>query len=274
MCSTFTLLVILASLPCSGTLSSNWLAIAEDNSRLGSDGPRHSLWPSLQRRTLSLVRLRGGFPQPSKAFTPQEALPETNRTIVPAGPKYAWFYPDPPWGRKDKCMPGSKFLQLWHAVVWCAMMYIAVIIPFQAAGFTIDPHARVSLWDSLMADRSVIDGLVDLIFITDIVFSLHTATYDYRGHGQLVLIHKLSDIRKRYLKSNGFFWDLCGVVPFQALILVLSRVSNLFRKQPVQPFATDPQIVNLFKILRLAKLCRLYHFQRMWTAIHHRFPGK
>ena len=33
-------------------------------------------------------------------------------TRVHLGSKYAWFYPDPPWGRKDIHRSGSKFLRV------------------------------------------------------------------------------------------------------------------------------------------------------------------
>jgi hypothetical protein len=49
--------------------------------------------------------------------------------------KYAWFYPDPPWGRKQVFRPGSKFLQVWDCILWVAMVYMAWHVPFHAAGF-------------------------------------------------------------------------------------------------------------------------------------------
>jgi hypothetical protein len=52
------------------------------------------------------------------------------------GGDLAWFYPDPPWGRKDVCCPGSRALTYWNMVVWAAMTYVAAAVPFLAAGFT------------------------------------------------------------------------------------------------------------------------------------------
>lgn len=39
-------------------------------------------------------------------------------TRVHLGSKYAWFYPDPPWGRKDIHRAGSAFLQVTPAPVF------------------------------------------------------------------------------------------------------------------------------------------------------------
>jgi hypothetical protein len=59
----------------------------------------------------------------------------TSNELLSSDVQYAWFYPDPPWGRKDVFRAGSKFLQIWDCVLWLAMLYVGFQVPFRAAGF-------------------------------------------------------------------------------------------------------------------------------------------
>jgi hypothetical protein len=118
--------------------------------------------------------------------------------------KYAWFYPDPPWGRKDVCCPGSPVLTYWNMAVWAAMTYVAVAVPFLAAGFT-SAYTDVRQAGNRCSDhrRSLMDLIVDAVFLTDMIVSLHTAYYRHKGDGNLVLVDELPAIRRHYLRSQA-----------------------------------------------------------------------
>uniref|UniRef100_A0A7S4U666 Cyclic nucleotide-binding domain-containing protein n=1 Tax=Guillardia theta TaxID=55529 RepID=A0A7S4U666_GUITH len=221
-----------------------------------------------------------------KAFVPKEAphrgtVGRKNSTdlhvsksqeIVDLG-KYAWFYPDPPWGRKNVFRPGSMFLQVWDGTVWLAMMYIAFNVPFRAAGFTMDDwdEDHCSLPKNMLAENLArpLRSIVDLIFLTDIIFSMHTAFYQYRGNGRLDLVDDLPTIRNRYLSSWAFVWDVCGIFPLKAMACLISYLIP-----GSIPFIWDNKVINLFKAFRMAKLFRLHHIYRIANFIAYKFPDK
>jgi hypothetical protein len=90
--------------------------------------------------------------------------------------QYAWFYPDPPWGRKDVFRRGSKFLQVWHVIVWIAMVHVALVVPYRVAGFDHDTvftsqQSTSLLWECGKSARTAVDSVVDLIFLLDMVLA-------------------------------------------------------------------------------------------------------
>lgn len=190
-------------------------------------------------------------------------------TMVEMGGMHAWFYPDPPWGRKDFIRPGSRFLQVWDMVVWVAMVYVAIAVPFRAAGFT-RQETDIRQAGNTCSDhrRAWWDLVVDGFFLVDILLSLHTAYYKPMGAGKFVLVDDLLSIRKHYLGSLGFVCDFLGIVPLKEIFCF---VAYLIPKRRVMP---PTELVGLFRILRMAKLARLHHFRHMWRFMNTRFPRK
>ena len=98
----------------------------------------------------------------------------TSTEIVDDRANYAWFYPDPPWGRKDVFRPGSSFLRLWDCVLGMAMLYVAFEVPFAAAGFVpskddeLHEHLHnmglFSILGALWRHEGLLDIFVDCIF--------------------------------------------------------------------------------------------------------------
>lgn len=187
---------------------------------------------------------------------------------------YAWFYPDPPWGRKDVFRRGSRVLQIWHVVVWIAMAHVALVVPYRLAGFDSDsvflPQESSSvLFDCNKSARSRVDLLVDCIFALDMVFSARTAFYKPKGSGRLILVDDLHMVQKHYLGSREFALDLAGIVP---LTDVLCLVAGYAEKTWTRSFSLS--LVNFSKLLRLAKLLRLHHFRQMWRYIGRMFSHR
>eukprot|EP00960_Hanusia_phi_P073871 768104-Hanusia_phi.AAC.8 len=102
--------------------------------------------------------------------------------------------------RSELTVSGSEAYlleQMWDGTVWLAMMYIAFNVPFRAAGFTVDDWDEVdedcvqasddrvvaqdhcSLPKNMLAENLArpLRSIVDLIFLADIIFSMHTAFY-------------------------------------------------------------------------------------------------
>jgi hypothetical protein len=154
-----------------------------------------------------------------RAFLPNNARHMSSHLTLDG--KHAWFYPDPPWGRKDCIRPGSKFLQTWDMVVWVAMVYVAIAVPFRAAGFTRHETDFRQVGNTCGDHRRLWwDAIVDLLFVMDMVFSLHTAYYKSVGPGKYVLVDDLVQIRKHYTASLGFVCDFLGIVPLKEVSAV------------------------------------------------------
>jgi hypothetical protein len=187
--------------------------------------------------------------------------------------QYAWFYPDPPWGRKDVFRPGSKFLQMWDCVLWLAMLYVGFHVPFHAAGFVANNYVeeeRCDLdWTALWkGPEHKFDLFVDSIFWCDMVFSMHTALYRRADNGVRVLVEEVKEIRQHYLRSRNFVYDLCGVLPLRMSACVLTKLMPASMRPPHARF------VNIIRLFRMAKLFRLHHLNRITNFIKYTFPRK
>lgn len=82
----------------------------------------------------------------------------------------------------------------------------AALAPYRLHPLDTDRCVRRRLWW---------DAVVDLIFVMDMIFSLHTAYYKSVGPGKYILIDDLIHIRKNYLASLGFVCDFLGIVPLK-----------------------------------------------------------
>ena len=189
-------------------------------------------------------------------------------TMVHLGSQYAWFYPDPPCGRRDVWGAASKFLNIWNIAVWAANVYVAIAEPFLAAGFT-TAYTNVRENKNPCNDhrRSPMDLLVDSVFLLDIVISCHTAYYRRKRNGQLVLIDDSTSIMRRYFHSTGFYWDMLGILPWRELFCLIQYLAPARIKPP-------KNLVGVLTILRMAKLARLHHYRHMWRFLQDRFPAK
>jgi hypothetical protein len=163
-------------------------------------------------------------------------------TRINLGSNYAWFYPDPPWGRKDVLCPGSRILNYWNMVVWMAMAYVAIAVPFLAAGFT-SAYTDVQQLGNRCSDhrRSLMDLVVDLVFLTDIAISFHTAYYRNKGGGNLILVDDLPAIRRHYVRSFAFVWDLLGIIPLKEFFCLFARLAPSVLRTP-------KSLLGLFKV--------------------------
>ena len=204
-----------------------------------------------------------------------ESLTHTNSSseALYEDKQYAWFYPDPPWGRKDAFRAGSKFLQVWDCVLWVAMMYVGFHVPFHAAGFVADDYIQeercdldlTALWKG-PAHR--LDLFVDCIFWCDMVFMMHTALYRRDDSGLRVLVDEVKDIRRHYVRSRAFVYDVCGVLPLRTSACVLTKLLPARMRPPHTRF------VSIIRLFRMAKLFRLHHMNRISTFIKYTFPRK
>ena len=105
-----------------------------------------------------------------------------------------WFYPLPPWGRKDVYKGESGFLRFWHCVMGLSVFYVAAVEPFRCAGFAMDlkrekPHNVHDLVQICENEgTSGVDMVVNIIFLLDMYLATHTAFYKPLGCGRFQLV--------------------------------------------------------------------------------------
>ena len=145
-----------------------------------------------------------------------------------------WFYPLPPWGRKDVFHSESNFLQFWHVVMSIAICYVCAVEPFRAAGFAVDFECEKPAHDlnsMCKASRiSLMDMLVNGVFLAEMcLIHPHTAYYKPLGRGKYVLIDDVQKITLTYVTSSAFIYDLIGILPFRGIFCLIARIFAFLR---------------------------------------------
>jgi len=125
----------------------------------------------------------------------------------------------------------------WDGIVSLMMIYIVISVPLKVC-FEIE-NALESPW-------SVFDLFVDVIFLTDIVITFHTAYFE-----SAFLVTSFWKIAKKYA-SRWLALDLITSIPFEWIIAASPTRSNHFSK--VAWLLKIARIARLLKLLRLVKL--------------------
>jgi hypothetical protein len=128
--------------------------------------------------------------------------------------------------------PDGKIMTSWNLIVFCLMMYTAIIMPY-----------RVSFVDQDSGNWPVIENVIDMIFFCDILVTLNVAYYNIDN----VLITSRKLIFLTYFKS----WLLVDLAASFPQNLVLN--SN----------GSDSRSSNRSDLFRLARLTRLYRLVRL-----------
>jgi len=182
-----------------------------------------------------------------RAFMPKELRSETRTALSEGDGSFlnlerlkvlfmskCWFYPLPPWGRKDVFRGESSFLQIWHVVMCLAVFYVGAVEPFRAAGFAVDlkrekpAHDPKQICGKLELWR--LDAVVNSIFLVDMCFTAHTAYYKPLGSGRFVLVDDVPNIVMHYIKSTSFLYDVIGILPFRGIFCLMARLLALVRE--------------------------------------------
>jgi len=148
----------------------------------------------------------------------------------------------------------------WMLAVSAAMLYVAFIVPFRAAGFVTAERDTCSVYS---AQFFQLDLLVDLIFLLDVVFSAHTAFYRYSHDGTLVLIDEVSEVRSQYLQSRGFLLDILGVLPLEGTLCLLEKRLHERKGEDMTKITLPKNLVKVVQVFRISKLLRLHNWNRM-----------
>lgn len=140
----------------------------------------------------------------------------------------------------------SKFRLIWDIVTTFWLLYVAIMIPL-LLGFTIEVTGV--LW--------VIERMVDVHFITDILFNFRTGYYP---RGEMLEVMDPKRIAKQYI-SSWFTVDVLSSIPFD---LIFSGFAG-------SQWTRASKLFKVFRILRLSKLLRLAKLSALVENMDHNF---
>lgn len=130
-----------------------------------------------------------------------------------------------------KCLlpPKSHFLDLWQLILSISILYTAIVFPF-----------RMAFYARSDSTFTILDFLVDIIFVLDVCVNLNLAYFD----SNFELITSRKRIFKHYLK-RWFVFDVLSCLPI--------ATSDLWFGME----ADQGQYSDLLRLLRLPRLYRL-----------------
>ncbi|KAJ1495127.1 hypothetical protein T484DRAFT_1763534, partial [Baffinella frigidus] len=182
--------------------------------------------------------------------TPEEA----RRKWWPSQKK-AWFYPDPPWGRKNVFHAGSAFIMRWMLAVSAAMLYVAFIVPFRAAGFVTAERDTCSVYSAQFFQVGINQGTLVLI---DEVSEVRSQYLQSRG-----FLLDIQGVRSQYLQSRGFLLDILGVLPLEGTLCLLEKRLHERKGEDMTKITLPKNLVKVVQVFRISKLLRLHNWNRM-----------
>ncbi|XP_041662305.1 cyclic nucleotide-gated cation channel alpha-4 [Cheilinus undulatus] len=144
--------------------------------------------------------------------------------------------------------PAEQFYYVWLQVMIFPIVYNSVIIILRTC-FTTIALSYLPVWLTL-------DYLADLMYIIDMIITVHTGYLD-----QGILIRDINQLKKRYLHSQRFLRDVVSLLPTDLLYLVFGiqtpmvRINRLLRisrlNEALDRMETRTSYPNTFRISKL-----------------------
>ncbi|XP_011605557.2 cyclic nucleotide-gated cation channel alpha-4 isoform X1 [Takifugu rubripes] len=144
--------------------------------------------------------------------------------------------------------PAEQFYYVWLQVMILPIVYNSVIIILRTC-FTTIALSYLPVWLTL-------DYLSDLMYIVDMIITVHTGYVD-----QGILVKDLTQLKQRYLHSKAFLRDLASLIPTDLLYFVfgiqtpLVRINRLLRmprlNEALDRMETRTSYPNTFRISKL-----------------------
>jgi len=131
--------------------------------------------------------------------------------------------------------PDHSYLQNWDFVIFVALIFTALITPFE-----------VAFVETQLGLLFFVNRFVDMLFITDMVLQFFLMFHN--ENGRLIKSHKR--IRQRYMKG-WFVIDFVTVLPFDMAKWVLDP--------------SKVKIIRIIRLLRLFKLLRIVRASRIFA---------
>ncbi|KAK6173571.1 hypothetical protein SNE40_016996 [Patella caerulea] len=144
--------------------------------------------------------------------------------------------------------PSEAFYYRWLFVSSLAVLYNVIFIIARSVFWELQENYLI-LW-------FVLDYLSDILYIADMAFQLRTG---YLEHG--LMVSDPLKLRKRYMKSRGFYIDVISILPTDLFYIILGpnrpqvRFNRLFRARRLFEFfdrtETRTSFTNIFRIAHL-----------------------
>lgn len=143
--------------------------------------------------------------------------------------------------------PGSPYMRAWDLSLLVALMYCAVVTPFEVA-FLKSPSTAKEAFVSLMF---WVDRFVDALFLKDMVMQFFLMVQVVDKHGNQRWLRNRKQLALRYCKG-WFIPDLLSVAPLwlAGFLMQSTRLQSL-------------KIMRVVRILRLLKLARVLRATRL-----------
>uniref|UniRef100_A0A667YBF8 Cyclic nucleotide gated channel subunit alpha 4 n=1 Tax=Myripristis murdjan TaxID=586833 RepID=A0A667YBF8_9TELE len=144
--------------------------------------------------------------------------------------------------------PSEQFYYIWLRVMIFPIFYNWVIIICRTCFRSIDVN-YLAVWLTL-------DYLCDLMYVADMIVRVCTGYLE-----QGILVKDRAQLKKRYLRSSRFLWDLAAVLPTDLLYIVFGihtpmvRINRILRtprlSEALDRMETRTSYPNTFRISKL-----------------------
>ena len=136
--------------------------------------------------------------------------------------------------------PRSTGRLRWDAVVVVCVLYNCLVLPF-----------RIGFGDDEFGPLSVLELMVDFVFITDIFVNFRTGYFTFdREEDEYILVLKQPQASYHYMKT-WFIFDLISSLPVDLLLLFNMKSKTLL-------------YLRFPRMLRLMRLPRLFRYLNRW----------
>ena len=154
----------------------------------------------------------------------------------------------------------SKMLNRWDFVTGTALVYTAIITPFEAAFLqaTVGMDAWIDPW-------FLINRVLDIVFLCDMVLNFFLAFQALDSYGGLVWIVDQRRVIAHYLRGWWAFDALTIFVPLGFDLSIAFAPVDEHGNAATSSFAGDVSILRTVRIVRLAKLIRLVRASRLYA---------
>lgn len=149
--------------------------------------------------------------------------------------------------KADSCLllPDSKHMQNWDKVTVMALLYTAVVTPYEVAFLETTP-ASALFW---------INQVVNLVFVVDMFMQFFIPYKQTKAQGGQWVKSKC-EIAKHYFRT-WFVIDILSILPFDELAMAISGGEN-------DGFGQLLDLVKIIRLLRLLKLFRVLKASRVY----------
>eukprot|EP00397_Hematodinium_sp_SG-2012_P008284 GEMP01008340.1.p1 GENE.GEMP01008340.1~~GEMP01008340.1.p1 ORF type:complete len:783 (+),score=118.34 GEMP01008340.1:464-2812(+) len=202
--------------------------------------------PSSDQRSLTTV------PSRTDSFSP-----EPNRTRFP-------------FAQRLVISPDGKFNHIWGCVMATLIMYTAIIFPYRTCfiDFRVtypnpaqsDPNEVVSFW-------TIMDSLVDIVFIIDLILNFFMPFIDDAGE----TVTRPEDIWIRYIR--GWFWlDATACIPAFVFAAIIgsaegaNKSTRLFRVHQIGRIMRLSRMIRLAMLLKAVRLMKFMSYNPFYRA--------